>query len=263
MFAPLSKNYDDDWCHPVELKPESFVKAWSEASDFYQNRGYFELYSFPLGDEQPEFTSSYDPSYDGYSAETLKALGEQGDRKALLKLYYHPDVSFELQVWAANQSFLYGDTALTSSLASMYILKAVSSSNKSEETEQSKLFLLNGLTLAIFGEQRGDPLALSELLADFDDDYFNLWGNLDPTLSQTDIEYIHLSAQALHDKINEDRESLGLMPLNNEVPQIVQYIKNNRIARSLIDSKVTTLAEPFMTNLDCINAIKSTLEEGI
>ena len=43
----------------------------------------------------------------------------------------------------------------------------------------------------------------------------------------------------------------------------MDHIKNNRIARSMIDSKVLTLAEPFMTNLDCINAIKSTLEEGI
>lgn len=263
VFVPLSKNYDDDWCHPVELKPKSFAKAWSEVSDFYQNRGYFELDVLPLGDGQPEFTSRYDPSYDGYSAETLKALGEQGDRKALLKLYDHPDVSFEQQVLAANQSFLYGDTALTSSLASLYILEAVSSSNKSEETEQSKLLLLTGMTIAIFGEKRGDPSVLPDLLADFDDDYFNLWGNLDPTLSQTDIEFIHLSAQALHDKINQDREGLGLMPLNNEVPQIMQYFKNSRVAGSLIDSKVPTLVEPFITNLDCINAIKSTLEQDI
>ena len=88
-------------------------------------------------------------------------------------------------------------------------------------------------------------------------------GNLDPTLSQTDIEFIHLSAQALHDKINQDREGLGLMPLNNEVPQIMQYFKNSRVAGSLIDSKVPTLVEPFITNLDCINAIKSTLEQDI
>lgn len=238
-----SKHYDDEWCLQKEVIPLELLDASLEILRFYEERGYEEV-------------TRKDTSYLSYDIFTLEALSKQGDQRAMVNLYFKPDAPAELKKWAANQSLVYGDTILALDLSKDLVSKALQNRSKDSAPGESRQLFLDGIVVAVFAGRR-DPLnLLAGVLASI---FNNPEIDIDAgefRLSESDFSKILYRAQLFQEDLDRKRIQLGLPPLDNTVPKIVQNMKNREMAALFTNYDVPHWLEKVIPHQDCVKAMR-------
>ena len=235
-----SKQYGDEWCLQEEVIPQELLDAASELHSFYERRGYLRS----------------DKTYLSYDIPTLEALSKHGDQTAVVYLYSQPGVPTKLKKWAANQSLVHGDTILAPDLSKDLVLKALQNKSKDGDSDESRRMFLDGMVVAAFADRRHPLSLLAEILTSI---FNNPEINIDAgefRLNESDFSKIQYKAKLFQEDLDRKRMQLGLPPLDNTVPKIIQNIKNREMATFLANHDVPHWLEKVIPYQDCVKAMR-------
>ena len=270
FFVEGSKEYQDDWCLIAELTPAGREIAMDEMAEFHAQRG-----SFPAEGELI-YGAAYadiieDRGYSSYPNDTLVALGEQGDFRALAVLYYRPGIDNDQRARAFRTSLLHGGTGLISNYTSagrrsvfMDSLKVEYKHSLNEiygiDTKGSdkaaiRRRYLDVLAINFFGIKRGDPYARADVLRAISPETLQISGW---QFDQEDLRYVEQKADRIYNQLNRRRASRGLAPFDDASPPPIIQVMSNAISAQAVASD-DTLEGPWLQTLfpksDCTDAL--------
>ena len=278
FFVEGSKEYQDDWCLIAELTPAGREIAMDEMAEFHAQRG-----SFPAEGQliysaaNPDIIE--DRGYSSYPNDTLVALGEQGDLRALAVLYHRPGIDIDQRARAFRTSLLHGGTGLISNYTAAGRLSVISDSVKMEykhslneiygiDTKDSdkdgdkdsdkaaiKRRYLDVLAINFFAIKRGDPYARADVLRAISPETLQISGW---QFDQEDLRYVEQKADRIYNQLNRRRASRGLAPFDDaSPPPIIQVMSNANSALAVASDD--TLEGPWLQTLfpksDCTDAL--------
>ena len=253
-----------------------------EMAEFHAQRGSF------LAEGELIHGAAYadiieDRGYSSYPNDTLVALGEQGDFRALAVLYYRPGIDNDQRARAFRTSLLHGGTGLISNYTAAGRLSVLSDSVKMEykhslneiygiDTKDSdkdgdkgsdkgsdkvaiRRRYLDVLAINFFAIKRGDPYARADALSAISPETLQISGW---QFDQEDLRYVEQKADRIYNQLNRRRASRGLAPFDDASPPPSIQAMSNFISAQVVASD-DTLEAPWLQTLfpksDCTDAL--------
>ncbi len=237
------KNYEDEWCSQHELNNDGQTEAVSVFRDFRETRGYYS--SDGIGVQH----------YLDYPIASLIAMGNQGDQRALIALYEHPDTSPEQKHSAAHTSIIHGATRLAVYLGVEASGEAYRLYRRDKITE-AKAALLEALAWNEYAAMRGDLHGLSNSI--YRIERLRDAGKMDIPLSEDDLIIIADKAKQHYTDINRERMALGFDKLNDQLPKIVTQMNEYTVSSILHQGYNGEVGRSYLVESDCVkNNIKA------
>lgn len=203
LFKIGELDYDDDWCHVMELNEAGALEAHREQGLWYEKRGHF--------------TSDASNNYVDYDNSSLAKIGRQGDLRALYTLVNREGVDEKDKLWASKTAAVFGDTSGTAGYIGMSKLAAAKFDfvdGEGDQKEAARLNILEALAWAEFAAIRGDFSLFDTTLFVLEDiDSFQL--------VESEKQLISKKAQDIYVSLANERERLGLDPFDDTVPKSI------------------------------------------
>ena len=195
----MNLDYDQDWCHSVQLNEEGSRIASFEAKAYRESHGY-------MATQNPD-------AYEGYDLKTLKALGEQGDLTALYVLSSNSGLlnDVKLHEEALHTSIIHGSTRALVKVGASKLRDAKRSKSNGVWSRIARKKAMEAMAYFEVGALRGNWHVVSEGI--------RAQKKYGLVFSEDDLGEISSLAEKIYIELAAERETRALPPFDNSTPK--------------------------------------------